>query len=318
MERRDFLKTSAAGLVLSSTPLFNLACSTGPKKLSKIGVQTYSVRSLMSQDFEGTLAQIAEIGYDQLEFNDYYGKTAQEVRSIIDGLGLTSPSNHAGGLNSEEGLARAIEAAKIIGHEYLIMASLPRPASSAQQQPPSGAQQPPAAGTPQGGQTAQRQQPAEGQQTQRQAPTYTVDDVKMITDTFNRIGEACQKAGLGFAYHNHQSEFVQVEGGGMMFDMMLEGTDPNLVNFEMDLGWAVAAGADPLAYFEKYPGRFKLFHVKEADGAVPVGQGGLDFASIFAQSKLAGAKYYIVEFEGREEQIAGITAGVQYLRNLTF
>ncbi|MBN2029528.1 sugar phosphate isomerase/epimerase [bacterium] len=295
MERRDFLKTSAAGLVLGSTPFFNLSCSMGPHKLSKIGVQTYSVRDLMSEDFEGTLEQIAEIGYDQLEFAGYYGKTPQEVRSIIDELGLTSPANHAGGLNSEEGLATAIEAGQIIGHEYLIMASLPRPASYT---PPP--------------------RPPEGQPYERQAPVYTVDDVKQITDMFNQIGETCKEAGMKFAYHNHTSEFVEVEGGGMMYDMMLEQTEPDFVAFEMDLGWAVEAGADPLAYFEKYPGRFELFHVKEPDGAVPVGQGGLDFASIFAQSKQAGVKHYIVEFEGREEQIAGITAGLQYLRNLTF
>lgn len=296
MERRDFLKTSAAGLVLGSTPFFNLACSMGPHKLSKIGVQTYSVRDLMSEDFEGTLAKIAEIGYNQVEFNDYYDRTPQEVRSIIDGLGLTSPSNHAGGLRSEEGLVEKIEAGQIIGHEYLIQASLP---------PPSSYTPPP--------------RPPEGQPYERQAPTYTIDDVREINDMFNRIGKACKEGGLGFAYHNHQSEFVEVEGDNrLMFDIMLEETDPDLVSFQMDIGWAVAADADPLAYFEKYPGRFKLFHVKEADGAVPLGQGEIDFATLFAQSKLAGVEHYIVEFEGREDPLAGITAGYQYLSELEF
>ena len=148
-----------------------------------------------------------------------------------------------------------------------------------------------------------------------------MDDVKTMVDIFNHIGESCKKAGLRFAYHNHSMEFQKVDDGELMYDLLLQKTDPELVDFEIDLGWAVVGGGDPVAYFEKYPGRFKLFHVKdmnEENRSVVVGQGKIDFASIFAQSKKAGVKYYIVEYEGQEDPVASVAASVAYLKKMTF
>ena len=106
-----------------------------------------------------------------------------------------------------------------------------------------------------------------------------------------------------------------------MYDILLRESDPAVVDFELDLGWAVAAGADPLALFDKYPGRFKLLHVKDmnAEGqSVVVGQGTVDFAGIFAQSEKAGALFYIVEYEGREEPMESVRASAAYLKNMTY
>ena len=132
----------------------------------------------------------------------------------------------------------------------------------------------------------------------------------------------CKDAGFKFAFHNHKHEFVEVDSSGvLMYDMLLQETDPELVDFEMDIGWAVAAGADPLIYFKKYPGRFKLFHVKDMDDdnhSVVVGKGKIDFTSIFAQSKLAGVKYYIVEYEGREDPVSSVAQCVAYLKKMSF
>jgi sugar phosphate isomerase/epimerase len=164
--------------------------------------------------------------------------------------------------------------------------------------------------------------PPEGQRRERpQQPVFTVAKVKEFAATFNRIGEACRKAGLGFAYHNHRNEFQPVEEGGIMYDILLKETDPALVDFELDLGWAVAAGADPLALFDKYPGRFKLLHVKDMNAenqSVVVGQGKIDFAAIFAQSEKAGAQFYIVEYEGHEDPMESVKASATFLKNMTY
>ncbi len=308
MKRRDFIASVGAGLATPTLP--GIGCSPAPGKLKKVGLQLYSVRGLMRDDFEGTLARVAEAGYDEVEFAGYYERTPREIKALLEKFGLTSPANH----NSydtlkEENLAKTIEAANIIGHKYLILPSLPRPQSREKPVPPGG--QP-----PQG-----RQRLPEGQRQRPQEPAFTADQVKEIADIFNKIGESCHKAGLGFAYHNHRFEFQRVEDGDVMYDMMLKLTDPALVDYEIDLGWAVAAGADPLAYFQKYPGRFTLFHVKdmnEENVSVAVGKGKIDFPKIFARSELAGAKYYIVEYEGREEPMSSCADSVKYLKSITF
>jgi sugar phosphate isomerase/epimerase len=127
----------------------------------------------------------------------------------------------------------------------------------------------------------------------------TADDFKKLAEVFNRLGAECQKAGMGFAYHNHNFEFQPVDGQ-MPYDLLLEGTDPKLVHMEMDLYWVVKANQDPVHYFDKYPGRFPLVHVKDMDttpekGFAEVGRGNMDFKRIFGASQKAGIKHYIVE-----------------------
>jgi sugar phosphate isomerase/epimerase len=127
----------------------------------------------------------------------------------------------------------------------------------------------------------------------------SIDDYKRLAALFNRIGADCRKAGLTFAYHNHAFEFEAMEGR-LPYDVLLEETDPKLVTMELDLYWMVRAGHDPLQYFDRYPGRFALFHVKDMGEApghdfAEVGRGTLDFKSIFQASKKAGARHFIVE-----------------------
>jgi sugar phosphate isomerase/epimerase len=300
MKRRDFIKTSAAA-VLTSGSLLHMARAAGQSKLDKVGLQLYSVRGQMQEDFTGTLQRVAEAGYDQVEFAGYYDHSPKEIKALLDQLGLTAPACHSG-YNTliEDQLAQTIEAAKTIGHEYLIM---PVPPPQPRPQPVSDSTSAPV------------------QRRRWEPPSFTQDQVKNMADIFNRIGESCKKAGLRFAYHNHSMEFQEIEGSGIMYDLLLKETDPDLVDFEIDLGWAVVGGADPLAYFEQYPGRFKLFHVKdmnEENRSVAVGKGKIDFASIFAQSKKAGVQYYIVEYEGREDPMASVAESVTYLKNMTF
>lgn len=134
----------------------------------------------------------------------------------------------------------------------------------------------------------------------------TVANYQKIAERFNKAGEECQKAGVKFGYHNHDYEF-KVDGGLVLYDVLLVNTDPELVSMEMDLGWVVAAGKDPLAYFKEYPGRFPLWHLKDMKGrnSVEFGNGSLDIKGLLKQGKDAGMKYFFIE---QEEYPAGSPA----------
>lgn len=133
-------------------------------------------------------------------------------------------------------------------------------------------------------------------------PQKSIDDFKKFADEFNKCGETCRKNGIRFAYHNHDYSFKAINGE-IPQDVMMKSTDKNLVDFEMDIYWVVAAGEDPKAWFAKYPGRFKLCHVKDlgktAKGheSVQLGKGTIDFASILKDGTSKGLSYYIVEQE---------------------
>lgn len=124
------------------------------------------------------------------------------------------------------------------------------------------------------------------------------DDYKQLATVLSTLGEKCHKAGLKLLYHNHDFEFKKGNDGIVTIDYLLENTDPKYVNFQMDLFWVTKAGEDPVTYFNKYPGRFKMWHVKDMDSEgkfAPVGKGQINFSDILAQKKLSGMEYYMVE-----------------------
>lgn len=124
------------------------------------------------------------------------------------------------------------------------------------------------------------------------------DDYKQLASVLSTLGEKCHKAGLKLLYHNHDFEFKKGDDGVVTIDYLLENTDSKYVNFQMDLYWVTKAGEDPVAYFNKYPGRFIMWHVKDMDDQgrfAPVGNGQINFSKILAQKKLSGMKYYMVE-----------------------
>jgi len=150
-------------------------------------------------------------------------------------------------------------------------------------------------------------------------PVSTLDEIKQAVDVFNKSGEACKKAGVQFAYHNHTSEFDEVEGH-RPFDYILSNTDKNLVKMELDLAWATKAKQDPVALFKMHPGRFPLWHVKDLDKATQnpaeVGTGIVDFKRIFDNSKQSGLKYYFVEQDGAPQPLQNVTNSYNYLNKL--
>ena len=163
------------------------------------------------------------------------------------------------------------------------------------------------------------------------------DGMKRAADLFQKAGEASLKAGIQFAYHNHTFEFQPSDalGGKLPYDVLLA-TDPKYVKMELDLCWITVAGKDPVEYFNKYPGRFPLVHVKdmknlpkgaEAATASPekvmsdmtdVGSGIIDWKRIFSDSEKAGIRHYFVEQDSPSDAFASITKSYQYLNNLTF
>lgn len=283
MDRRRFVKISvgaaAAGLVgLESSSVVRWAAAAGGRSLDRIGVQLYTVRTLMEQDFEGTLEAVAKIGFHEVEFHDYFGRTPKQVRDLLDRLDLDAPAAHFPWPDPQTDLEEVIETAKIIGHRYVILAWLPPEDRS------------------------------------------TLEQYQYLAAFCNRAGKACKSAGLQFAYHNHDWEFQPLEGQ-VPFDLLLNQTDPDLVEFEMDLYWITKGGRSPFEYFDSHPGRFTLCHVKdmgEKQEWVDVGSGRIDFAPIFARSEQAGLRYYFIEHDEPADPLASIEASFQHLTALTF
>ena len=142
-------------------------------------------------------------------------------------------------------------------------------------------------------------------------PQKSLDDFKRYAEQFNKCGEICKKNGVRFAYHNHDYSFVPLEGS-MPQDVMMQNTDKDLVDYELDMYWAVFAGQDPVKWINKYPGRFRLCHVKDRkqnaaptdrDASVNLGAGSIDYSSILNQAAKDGMNYFIVE----QEAYAGTT-----------
>lgn len=275
--RREFVKTLGAVGV-------GLACSGGLRtahsaRLDKIGLQLYTVRDKMKEDFEGTLAHVAQIGYKEVEFAGYFSHSPADVKAILDRHGLSAPSTHIPFENDDQWKA-ALAAAKSIGHEYIVMPWIP----------------------------AERRK--------------TLDDWKNFAQVFNHAGQMAHDAGIQFAYHNHDFEFPKMDGQ-VPYDVLLQSTDPKLVQLEIDLYWMTKGGQDPLDYFARWPGRIPLVHVKDSAGPpdhkmVDVGQGKIDWKRIFAKKDQAGIKHFFVEHDQPPQPFDDIAVSYRTLKALEF
>jgi sugar phosphate isomerase/epimerase len=278
-KRRDFIKTSAflaAGSLMA--PAFASINKTNAGKMQS-GIQIYSVRNQLSKDFPGTMKQVAEIGYKLIEG---YGLG-------LDGkfLGKISPQEYKStitdlgmklvathcGYFTHEQAPQMIEAAKLSGVDYLIIPYTP------------------------------------------DGIRKNIDGYKAVAENFNKIGEKCNAAGLKFGYHNHAFEFEPMEGQ-IPQEVLISETQANLVTFEADLFWTVKGNYDPIKLIEKFPGRISLVHVKDMNaegGEATVGQGRIDFKSIFAAAKKSGLVHYFIEDERTDDPIRNIKADHDYI-----
>ena len=148
----------------------------------------------------------------------------------------------------------------------------------------------------------------------------TVNNYKKVADIFNKCGDDCKKVNIKFGYHNHDYEFAQ-ENGKVLYDVLMENTDASLLHMELDLGWVIAAGKDPITYFNKYPGRFPLWHLKDMDLAkkhsTEFGKGGLDIPKMLANAKQSGMKYFFIEQEEYSSSpLESMKENMAYIRKL--
>jgi len=280
--RRTFLQTAGA---LTAAACVGSRFSTADPPHVPVGLQLYSVREQLPKDFDGVLHQLASIGIKEVEAAGSFKKTAAEFRHSMDAAGLRCVSTHHALLELRPKLDQWIEYGHTLGLEYIICswAGVHRNAAS------------------------------KGE--------MTLDDWRYAADEFNKIGEKVKAAGMTFGYHNHFVEFG-TEGGVVFYDELLKRADPRYVVFEMDCGWVVAGGHNPIDYLSKTPERFPLLHVKDLvkqpDGKyknVVMGHGPIDYKPILQAA--TGLKHYFIEqeeFSG--DPMSNLREDVEYMRKI--
>ena len=233
------------------------------------GLGLYTVREEMAKDPIATLKKVAETGYAYVEAagyieGKYYQMEPLEFKKSAMEIGLTPMSTHQPTVTLENA-DQLIADAKEAGFKYFV---IPVPPKGHYTRDP---------------ETRKR---------------HMDGDLQPLVDMLNAIGKKCKDQGLQLLYHNHDFEYEKNKQGIVPIEYMIENSDPGFVNFQMDLYWVTKAGADPITYFEKYPGRFKSWHVKDMNkegNFAPVGTGTIDFKRILKEKKKSGMEFYMVE-----------------------
>lgn len=311
MEKREFLKRlgllTVGGMVggsmapaIASNSESNLFA---PKKV--VGLQLYSLGRELNEDVPNGLKKVVEIGYSRAEAASYnqrkmYGYDVPEFKKVAEDAGLKVTGSHVNPpvrKYTKENMGEVVDFWKtaVEDHAKLGVNTLVQP------------------GMPQ---------------------IETHDDAAIVCEIFNKAGEIAKDAGIKWGYHNHNMEFqtriVKEEDkgkqqnrwmpvGDVVYDLMLNGTDPNLVFFEMDVYWTVMGQNDPLEYFEKHAGRFPVLHIKDRS---VLGQSGMmNFKNIFTKAYENGLDEYFVELEGIRSgmtQFEGVKQCFDYLNEAPF
>ncbi len=277
-----------------------LSCTSTPatssSSLREIGIQLFTLRDQLADDAAGTIARVAEIGYDHVEtFGpqvdpdgkvSFWGMDLEALSGLLQQHGLKTYSGHyvdfdflTPGNGSEEMLKAYIDTAATLGQRYLIFPVPPMMMIDA----------------------------------------LTADDYRFMADQLNKGGQLASQSGIQIGYHNHFWEFRTFDDGSKGLDILIENTDKDLVVFELDLFWTEKSGINSATYFQKYPGRFPLWHIKDMDKNntasvtgpdydskpameiatsityAEVGSGAIDFKHIMAEEQTAGLKYAFVE-----------------------
>ncbi|WP_294280306.1 sugar phosphate isomerase/epimerase [uncultured Chryseobacterium sp.] len=272
MERKDFI-------ILSSLGLLGLyACGMTHKKNHQnrtLGIQLYTVREALSANPEKTLEKLAKMGFTDLEIYGYngtfFGRTANEFNSILKNTGQRVVSSH-----HTTGIAHPDPGTLLHGWEKTV-----------EDMKTIGAEY----------MVCSYIFPEE----------RTPENYRKLPGILNTAGAVVRKAGMQLAYHNHDFEFETMDDAGNVYDFILKNSSPELVKMEFDLYWIAKAGLDPLDYFEQYPGRFPLWHVKDMKAGnkdfTEIGNGILDFKRIFNKQKQAGLKHWFLEQDSSDKDI---------------
>ena len=263
MKRKDFLQTLSIGVAGLYT---NGLLASDFNKKKALGVQLYTIRDAVAKNLEGALERLAGLGYKNIELFGYngtfFGKSATEFKSILANTGLTVISSHHTSGIEVKGKGTLSDGWDKAVEDLHTLGSKYIVCSYLFAN-------------------------------ERTAAIY-----KSLPGLLEKSARVAKTAGMQFAYHNHDFEFQPLEDT-LVYDFIIKNTAADLVNMEMDLYWISKAGQDPVAYFEKYPGRFPLWHVKDMEAGTKditeVGNGTVNFDRIFAARKKAGLKYWFVE-----------------------
>lgn len=295
MDRRYFIRTSSLATAALMAPLSGMSEIWSRKELEAIGVQVYTVRKELQTDFEGTIKNVANIGYNYLELFNYvdgkiYQRPVKEISQIMADNNIKPLSLHVatGTLNPNvigtlsNNWEQVVLDAKEMGLEYLVCPYL-----------------------------------APGER-------KTIDDYKRLADLLNKSAELSAKYGIQFAYHNHDFEFMTLDNE-LPYDLLLKQTDKNLVKMELDIYWVTKAGKDPIELFKAHPGRFPLWHVKdmsknERQYFTEVGNGSINWKVIFENSEIAGMKRFFVEQDICRDHtpVESLAISYKYLKALQY
>ncbi len=296
--RREFLKTSAVG-TLGFMALSPLGCTTTAavdRKSFGVGLQLYTIRDAMTADVKASLQKLSDLGYKNLELASYadgrfYGFAPAEFKKMVNDLGMEIISSHAAVESTGITVENATKMAD--AHAELGVKYCIQPWVNDEDR--------------------------------------TIETYKRMIGDWNEVGRIMKNVGIQFGYHNHNFEFAELDGLIPYYDIFMPEMDKDLITMEIDLFWVSKAGQDPVEMFNKYPGRFQLFHLKDMhtsqepfydvikDDISPVGAGVIDFKRILAAKEIAGMKYSFVEddnqgngkpFEALETSIGNLTTKI--------
>lgn len=265
--RRQFLQQAG---VLTAGILTN-SCTSSATESQKIGIQLYTLKDEIAKDVKGVISKVALTGYKEVETfgliadEKYFGLSVKEFGQLLKDNNLTTPSGHytPATMLFENGDGDDVKKLCDVGNTLgHEYIIIPYLEESRRS---------------------------------------TIDQYKAIADRMNKAGEICKSYNLKLAYHNHDFEFLNIDGQ-RGYDIFLDSTDKDLVKMELDIYWVVRAGLDPIDLFKRQPGRFELWHIKDMDKAdttknTEIGNGTIDFKKLMQNAKLSGVKHYFLEQE---------------------
>ncbi|GAA5090553.1 sugar phosphate isomerase/epimerase [Chryseobacterium ginsengisoli] len=271
MQRKDFLKLSSLGFL----GLYSCGISIFKSNKKTLAIQLYTVRDAVSENLEKTLERLANLGFTELEIYGYsgtfFGKNRNEFQAILKNVGLKVISSHhtTGILHKEQGTLLNNWEKSVEDLQFVGSKYM----------------------------VCSYLFPEE----------RTIENYKKLPELLNKSGEITKMSGIQFAYHNHDFEFEKFDDQQNIYDFILKNSSSDLVKMELDLYWISKAGIDPLIYFEKYPKRFPLWHVKdmkaETKNFAEIGNGTIDFKRIFEAREKAGLEHWFLEQDSSNKDI---------------
>lgn len=287
MLRKDFIQLSSLGLL----GLFSCGIPLVKTNKKPLAIQLYTIRDAISDNLEKALEKLAALGFQDLEIYGYngtfFGKSRAEFQSILKNTGLKVISSHhtTGILHHEKGTILNNWEKSVEDLQFIGSKYMVCSYLFDEER--------------------------------------TIENYKKLPELFEKCGETTKKSGIQFAYHNHDFEFEKFDENQNVYDFILNQTSSDLVKMELDLYWISKAGLDPLLYFEKYPNRFPLWHLKDmkkdTKDFAEIGNGIIDFKRIFESREKAGLRHWFVEQDSSDKDIfESIKMSRDYIQNHNF